>query len=125
MIHGIDVKSEDGKVVTQLRLTTRAMARLESEQAMPIHKVLAQLETGGSVTLVAGIYAAAMNAGAGGTVEEAFDQIDLVGGTVKAVVFVGEAIKEAFPQAAKEGGEAGDAPGDQDAASGNAGKPRK
>ncbi|CUH68695.1 hypothetical protein TG4357_03742 [Thalassovita gelatinovora] len=101
MISSVDVKSAAGAVVTTLRLSTKAMVRLERENGIPIHQVLQKLDKEGSVDLVAGIFAAAMNDGKGGAEDDAYDAIDEVGGTVDAVVFVGEAIGLAFPAAEK------------------------
>lgn len=99
MIGAVDVKTAAGAVVTTLRLSTKSMVRLERENDLPIHQVLQKLDKEGSVDLVAGIFAAVMNDGKGGEEDAAYDAIDAVGGTVEAVVFVGEAIKLAFPAA--------------------------
>lgn len=98
MISSIDVKSASGAVLASLRLTTGSMIRLEREFDLPIHQVIAKFDTGGSITLIVGIFAAAMNNGAGGTEAEAMDQIDQLGGAYEVAGAVGQAVAAAFPK---------------------------
>ena len=88
-----------GKKTHKMKLSTRALARLEAEQGgKPFNVILDELFLGkGGVTLVASVLAAGLNDGAGISQEEAFDLIDAGGGYPEFMPLISDAIGKAFP----------------------------
>lgn len=106
-----------GKKTLKLKLSTRALVRLEAEQGgKPFNEVLEQILGGaGGVTLVASVMAAGLDDGKGIELDEAYTLIDAAGGYRKLMPLLSEAVGCAFPELAPAGAEAGEEAGEASA----------
>jgi hypothetical protein len=106
-----------GKKTLKLKLSTRALVRLEAEQGgKPFNEVLEQILGGsGGVTLMASVMAAGLDDGKGIELDAAYELIDAAGGYRKLMPLLSEAVGCAYPDLApasdKDGEEAGEASG--------------
>jgi hypothetical protein len=113
-----------GKKTLKLKLSTRALVRLEAEQGgKPFNEVLEQILGGkGGVTLMASVMAAGLDDGKGIDLDAAYELIDAAGGYRKLMPLLSEAVGCAFPELApasaedaetnEEAGEAGEEAGE-------------
>ncbi len=109
-----------GKKTLKLKLSTRALVRLEAEHGgKPFNELLEQILTGaGGVTLVASVLAAGLDDGKGIELDAAYELIDAAGGYRELMPLVSEAVGCAFP--ALQGGDEGEA--SEEAGEASAGK---
>lgn len=114
-----------GKKTHKMKLSTRALARLEAEHdGKPFDVILDELLLGkGGVTLVASVLAAGLNDGAGISQEEAFDVIDAGGGFREFIPLVSDAVGKAFPELKQANADA--ETGEDDPAKGKPKQPAK
>jgi hypothetical protein len=103
-----------GKKTLKLKLSTRALVRLEAEQGgKPFNEVLETILGGsGGVTLMASVMAAGLDDGKGIELEEAYELIDAAGGYRKLMPLLSEAVGCAFPELAPASDEAGEEAGE-------------
>jgi hypothetical protein len=106
-----------GKKTLKLKLSTRALVRLEAEQGgKPFNEVLEQILGGkGGVTLMASVMAAGLDDGKGIELDAAYELIDAAGGYRKLMPLLSEAVGCAFPELAPaiaQDGEAGEEAGE-------------
>jgi len=94
MIGSIDVKL-NGKAHT-LRLSTKAMARVERDLGTGILQVAETMQGDFKVGTVASLFAASMNDGKGGDIDDAYDIIDAVG-LAGISETIGQLFEAAFP----------------------------
>lgn len=99
-----------GKKTLKLKLSTRALVRLEAEQGgKPFNQVLDQILGGsGGVTLMASVMAAGLDDGKGIELDEAYELIDAAGGYRKLMPLLSEAVGCAFPELAPASAEDGE-----------------
>ncbi|MEQ3671530.1 hypothetical protein [Pseudophaeobacter sp.] len=111
-----------GKKTLKLKLSTRALVRLEAEQGgKPFNELLEQILTGaGGVTLVASVLAAGLDDGKGIELDAAYELIDAAGGYRELMPLLSDAVGCAFPELAPASGEAGET--DEEAGEASAGK---
>lgn len=96
MISGVPVEV-NGKIVV-LRLTTRALIALEDAFDKSVDQIFSSLTESPRVSTLAKILAAAMNDGAGASLDDAAAMIDVLG-FEKTGEVLEQAAKKAFPDA--------------------------
>ncbi len=115
-----------GKKTLKLKLSTRALVRLEAEQGgKPFNEVLEQILGGkGGVTLMASVMAAGLDDGKGIELDAAYELIDAAGGYRKLMPLLSEAVGCAFPELAAASGDATEEAGEvgEEAGEASAGK---
>ncbi|MEQ3679213.1 hypothetical protein [Pseudophaeobacter sp.] len=93
------VTKKVGKKTLKLKLSTRALVRLEAENGgKPFADLMDDLLKGnGGVTLVASVLAAGLDDGKGIDLDGAYDMMDAAGGFRELMPMISEAIGCAFP----------------------------
>jgi hypothetical protein len=99
-----------GKKTLKMKLSTRALVRLEAEQGgKPFNEVLEQILGGkGGVTLMASVMAAGLDDGKGIELDAAYELIDAAGGYRKLMPLLSDAVGCAFPELVPASDEAGE-----------------